>query len=1527
MANTIKVTYKVNDDGSLERVSKKAEKAARSTDKATQTKNRYNKVEKGTAQITSNSTKAFAKQAGAISSGLVPAYATLAANIFALTALFGALQRAAQVEQLTQGIAQMGRASGYAMGTLARDMQAATNGALSLEEAMRSTAMITSAGFDSSTVAEIGSAAQKAAQALGRNTQESIERFTRGLTKMEPELLDELGLFVRVDEAAEEYARKLGKSASQLTNFEKRQAFANATLEQAREKFGQIELDANPYDKLAASFADLSKAGLNLLNKILIPIVSIFAKSTLALTGALALFASTISTQLIGGLSTYAEKAREAALQQRGLTTESSKGLRVFNRKSSTLNNLSQSLRDGSAANNEYQKAIQGQVMSQRSNIAQLNKGSIDQQEYTRRIRVAKSAIEEINATQMRQRLSTATVAESKAIAAIQAGKYSVALKNLRRSMIFYSASLKNAALAQGFLNKTLKIGIVIGKAATTVFRLLGAVFSKLLGPIALAILAFELLRGAFSWVRNKFISEETKKLEGILESLGETTKEVAANFSEVDLALNGTSRKIKTTTDALIAYGNTLDTVIDKAVELGETEAGRAIEEQAKFLNNAIQQSDRLSASFKNTFGTTVVQASEKGVAAALAHIEEHDILAEKVASVKNAFKDAEIAATEFFNSLKPKSTVSRLKESVTEILNSLEGKQFDEIGTIIAEALAKDPKLKSLADSVEKVLNPGISKAGTDASKRMSEIMKEMEELSTAANFSGIDEEVQASIYKRINSLALEYGQQLILSNSIAKTDKERLITVQKFLKKQHEVEVVGKAKLSALTAELKTEVEKGDISVNSAKEQIRLHNEIREEQINQNDQAVLYLKLTQEIADTEDEKKDIGHAITALEKERGLLVEEQIKGLEETVRLAKTELAIAQEQNKVDQAAFAIFQKQINSQNEIISARRKLMEMEKKQANRANPAIDSSTLTLSDEAEITEKMQKDRLLAAVEEHKLKILMINLEYDLLGFQMEVLRLEAQLLNEKSGTDLINLTNLNTAIGSLDTARKAALEAAGYSFITKYLGIVGEGNEADHALQKAIKDQNTLLELQESSNKRSRLNTAGLKEAALLDLKKEQQKKRTELEGKRDSSTDELTRAEHLLELLKLANEEEKTRIDLINERQQTAARLGGSAMGSVTAVTAYGEINQETFKSAATSDQIKMLSTAIEPMLKDLEKLGPEGALIVAAMAGTLALGESFERLTEKLEKLGFTSDMTFTEMAAKFTELEFEQKLDVIGGSLQVVGNAIAALGNAIAAAAANNIAGVDKQIEAEKKRDGQSAASLAKIKQLESKKDQMKRKEFETNKKFQMANAIIATAVGVTQVMGIPGIGFALAAMIAAMGAAQVAIISGMTYQGGGAGGVQTPNKISVGNRQNSVDLAKARSPSGELAFARGGQGTGSGMTNFTPAFTGAKYRAGGGNVGLMVGEQGPEMFIPDRPGTIVPADDTQGLGGRPVNVNFSIQAIDSSSVEELLMVQRGNIIGMIREAANSHGELFLENINNQSLPVDRQSRRY
>jgi hypothetical protein len=97
----------------------------------------------------------------------------------------------------------------------------------------------------------------------------------------------------------------------------------------------------------------------------------------------------------------------------------------------------------------------------------------------------------------------------------------------------------------------------------------------------------------------------------------------------------------------------------------------------------------------------------------------------------------------------------------------------------------------------------------------------------------------------------------------------------------------------------------------------------------------------------------------------------------------------------------------------------------------------------------------------------------------------------------------------------------------------------------------------------------------------------------------------------------------------------------------------------------------------------------------------------------------------------------------------------------------------------------------------------------------------------------------------------------------------------------------------------------------GPENFTPAFMGAKYRnEGGPTAGYTVGEQGPELFVPSVPGTIVPNDEIQQT---PQNVNISINAIDSQGVEQVLVEQRGNIIGMIRDAANNIGEDFYEEI--------------
>ena len=85
-----------------------------------------------------------------------------------------------------------------------------------------------------------------------------------------------------------------------------------------------------------------------------------------------------------------------------------------------------------------------------------------------------------------------------------------------------------------------------------------------------------------------------------------------------------------------------------------------------------------------------------------------------------------------------------------------------------------------------------------------------------------------------------------------------------------------------------------------------------------------------------------------------------------------------------------------------------------------------------------------------------------------------------------------------------------------------------------------------------------------------------------------------------------------------------------------------------------------------------------------------------------------------------------------------------------------------------------------------------------------------------------------------------------------------------------------------------------------------------YNTGGE---ILVGEQGPEVIRPMGGGfNVVPND---RIGGQNLNANITINAVDAAGVEEVLMGQRGNIIGMIREAAHENGEEFIEAVNTSS----------
>lgn len=272
----------------------------------------YNQL-RGAAGVTGASARDFANQAQGLG-GLVRLYATFAANIFAATAAFSALKNAADTTNLVRGLDTLGASAGKSLGTLSKRLVEVTDGAISMREAMTAVAQTSSAGMSSQNIERLSLVAKNASLALGVSMPDALNRLSRGITKLEPELLDELGLFTKIGPATEEYARQIGKTAGSLTDFERRQAFANAVLEEGEKKFGALaQAASNPYDKLLASLKDVLQSGLELVNKVLTPIVSLLAESPAALSTVLAGIGFVLLKQALPAIGQFRAGLRASA--------------------------------------------------------------------------------------------------------------------------------------------------------------------------------------------------------------------------------------------------------------------------------------------------------------------------------------------------------------------------------------------------------------------------------------------------------------------------------------------------------------------------------------------------------------------------------------------------------------------------------------------------------------------------------------------------------------------------------------------------------------------------------------------------------------------------------------------------------------------------------------------------------------------------------------------------------------------------------------------------------------------------------------------------------------------------------------------------------------------------------------------------------------------------------------------------------------------------------------------------------------
>lgn len=153
--------------------------------------------------------------------------------------------QAEKIEQISRSFDAMAESVGLAARTIREDLIEATGGLIDDDEALQSaTRAMAALGDQAARIPEIMSLARKATVLFGGEVTQNFETFSTAIASGNARSLRQFGIIVDTEKALEKYARTLGVSANYLSEAGKKQAVANAALEQARAKFQNVDESA-----------------------------------------------------------------------------------------------------------------------------------------------------------------------------------------------------------------------------------------------------------------------------------------------------------------------------------------------------------------------------------------------------------------------------------------------------------------------------------------------------------------------------------------------------------------------------------------------------------------------------------------------------------------------------------------------------------------------------------------------------------------------------------------------------------------------------------------------------------------------------------------------------------------------------------------------------------------------------------------------------------------------------------------------------------------------------------------------------------------------------------------------------------------------------------------------------------------------------------------------------------------------------------------------------------------------------------
>lgn len=238
-------------------------------------------------RISETGAKKAAKAIGGVDNrlkSLAKSAAGVGLAYFGARGIINGLQKSIELSGKFQGVStgfqNLGRQAGFTTSALDKFINA-TDGTISSLELMEmaNNSMLLGITDSEDQMAEMFDIAQRLAKSLGQDTRFGIESLITGLGRQSKLMLDNLGIMVDIEKANEEYAESIGKTTSELTDQEKKQAFVNKTLATAKDLVkGVGDESLTTADTIAQLKTAVDEAAIGVGN-VLAPVIITVAKS------------------------------------------------------------------------------------------------------------------------------------------------------------------------------------------------------------------------------------------------------------------------------------------------------------------------------------------------------------------------------------------------------------------------------------------------------------------------------------------------------------------------------------------------------------------------------------------------------------------------------------------------------------------------------------------------------------------------------------------------------------------------------------------------------------------------------------------------------------------------------------------------------------------------------------------------------------------------------------------------------------------------------------------------------------------------------------------------------------------------------------------------------------------------------------------------------------------------------------------------------------------------------------------------